>query len=80
MSILDNEGHDPQGFGNVLGRTDANDLRRLEAENRWLRQIVSDCAAALPNGAMIAPECSLDFMAKLPGEITACFARMECKR
>ena len=37
MSILDNEGHDPQGFGNALRRTDASDLARLEAENRRLR-------------------------------------------
>lgn len=40
MGILDNEGHDPMGFGNVLSRTDANDLRRLKEENERLRAII----------------------------------------
>lgn len=34
-----------------------------------LRQVVSDCAAALPNGAHIEPSCSIEFMQGLPKEI-----------
>lgn len=37
MSILDNEGHDPLGFGNILRRTDAQDLADLKADNVKLR-------------------------------------------
>jgi hypothetical protein len=51
-------------------------IAQLQAENERLRQIISDCAAALPNGAGIAPQCSIDFMALLPGEIAACCARL----
>lgn len=32
MGILDNEGHDPNGLGNILGRTDAQDMADLRAE------------------------------------------------
>lgn len=34
-----------------------------------LRQIIADCAAALPNGAHIDPSCSIEFMQGLPKEI-----------
>lgn len=40
-----------------------------------LRKIVSECAAALPNGAFISPDASLEFMAKLPAEIASVCAR-----
>ncbi len=41
----------------------------LKAEVERLREIVSQCAAALPNGAFIAPTASLEFMGHLPNEI-----------
>lgn len=53
-----------------------NDLRdrafSVEAENRALRKVISECAEALQNGAAISPECSIEFMAGLPAEIRAC--------
>lgn len=54
---------------------DAERLALVE-ENKRLRQIISGCAAALPNGAVCSPECSLDFMQHLPGEIAACYTRL----
>jgi hypothetical protein len=56
------------------------DCKRLEVENKRLRQIISDCASALPNGAFISPECSVAFMERLPVEIRACFARLNGAR
>jgi hypothetical protein len=35
-----------------------------------LRQIVSECADAIGNGARVAPTCSLDFMGHIPNEIS----------
>lgn len=50
MGIMDNEGHDPQGLGNVLRRTDAADLADLKRENERLRGVLKtimlDCASA----------------------------------
>lgn len=42
MGIMDNEGHDPLGFGNILSHTDGNDLRRLKAENARLRGLLRE--------------------------------------
>lgn len=44
------------------------------AENARLRQIISECAAALGNGSGISPECSVEFMGHLPEEIRAVIA------
>lgn len=51
----------------------------LRAENEKLRQIICDCAWALPNGSAVAPSCSLDFMAQLPDEIRAVCARLSLR-
>lgn len=45
------------------------EMRTLRTECEKLRQIISDCASALPNGAHIDPACSLEFMQSLPNEI-----------
>jgi hypothetical protein len=50
MSILDNEGHDPQGLGNTPSRSELSRLRadneRLRAEGKrfadWIDQLYSD--------------------------------------
>jgi len=50
MSILDNEGHDPTGLGNVLRRTDAQDLAevaRLREDNQRLRAALIDVKGVL---------------------------------
>lgn len=44
-------------------------LIALREEVAELRRIISECATA--TGAGVAPSCSLDFMAQLPGEIKA---------
>ena len=54
-------------------QTQSDVIARLEEENRRLRDIVSECAAALPNGAYCAPTCSLEFMAMVPNEIRLVF-------
>jgi hypothetical protein len=38
-------------------------------ENERLRQIVSECASAIGNGSFASPECSIEFMSKIPAEI-----------
>lgn len=40
-----------------------------DGEMAELRRIISLCAEALQNGAVVTPDCSLAFMAELPGEI-----------
>jgi hypothetical protein len=52
-------------------------FRAAKEENDRLRMIISRCAAALPNGASIAPGCTVEFMEHLPDEISACFARLK---
>ena len=47
------------------------DLARALAENEQLRAIVSQCAGALGGGTFAHPEASIDFMGKVPAEITA---------
>lgn len=42
---------------------------RLTEENEALRNVVSECAESLMNGAAISTEASLDFMKLLPTEI-----------
>jgi len=47
-------------------------IARAEAAEREcaeLRKIVSDCADALGNGAIVSPDCSIEFMQSLPSEI-----------
>ncbi|WP_367354235.1 hypothetical protein [Agrobacterium pusense] len=43
----------------------------LLAENGELRNIVSNCAAALLTGAFVSPKCSVDFMKDVPKEIAS---------
>lgn len=45
------------------------------AEIAALRTIISDCASAIGNGAFCSPEASIEFMAKIPGEIRLAMAR-----
>ncbi len=61
--------------GGRLGHRNGLDLLaevirlRARAEKGYL--IVRECAAALGNGATLAPECTDEFHAELPGEIKA---------
>lgn len=55
----------------------AERFESLSADNARLRQIVSDSAAALPNGAFISTETTVDFMARLPDEIRTVCARLD---
>lgn len=54
-------------------------ITTLEAENTALRQIVHETASALPNGAFIAPSCSVEFMAGLPNEVKSVCATLEAE-
>lgn len=45
-------------------------LASVVEERDRLRKVVSDCAAALGNGAFISTTCSLEFMEQLPKEIS----------
>lgn len=49
----------------------AAEIAAKDAEIGRLRQIVSDCASAIGNGAFAKPECSLKFMERIPVEIAA---------
>jgi hypothetical protein len=40
-----------------------------DPENQQLRQIISDCVAALGTGAFTAPECTIEFLKQVPLEI-----------
>ena len=42
---------------------------KAEAERDAAKSILSKCADAIGNGAVVAPECSLEFMAHIPSEI-----------
>lgn len=42
----------------------------LEAENKRLRKVVSQCAVALGNGAHVSTEATIGFMEQLPVEIS----------
>ncbi|MFW4716631.1 hypothetical protein ACOAQQ_03040 [Pseudomonas aeruginosa] len=46
---------------------------QIKAENEALRKIISECATAC--GAGCAPECTLEFMSMLPGEISSVVSR-----
>ncbi|WP_218040109.1 ead/Ea22-like family protein, partial [Pseudomonas aeruginosa] len=50
-----------------------DEIDRLKAENVALRKIISECATAC--GAGCAPECTLEFMSMLPGEISSVVSR-----
>ncbi|GLF57971.1 hypothetical protein VNPA152081_18270 [Pseudomonas aeruginosa] len=50
-----------------------DEIDRLKAENEALRKIISECATAC--GAGCAPECTLEFMSMLPGEISSVVSR-----
>ncbi|MDV7782009.1 ead/Ea22-like family protein [Pseudomonas aeruginosa] len=52
-------------------RTEERD--QFKAENEALRKIISECATAC--GAGCAPECTLEFMSMLPGEISSVVSR-----
>lgn len=54
----------------------AVEIAFLRKENEALREVVSESAAALGNGASIAPQCSLEFMQGLPREIALCADRL----
>jgi len=41
-----------------------------------LREIISECASALGNGAVAAPSCSIEFLAKVPEEIRMVVSRL----
>ena len=49
----------------------AADIAAKDAEVARLRQIVSECGAAIGNGTVCAPAARLDFMACIPAEIAA---------
>lgn len=49
------------------------------AENAALRQIISDAAQAIGNGAFISPTCSIEFMSGLPNEIRLHVASLKSK-
>ena len=72
--IFGQERHDLEVAADLLAS-----LASKDAENAELRKIVSGCAEALGNGAVVAPECSLDFMGKLPGEIDSFVARLRAE-
>lgn len=50
-----------------------DEIDRLRVENEALRKIISECATAC--GAGCAPECTLEFMSMLPGEISSVVSR-----
>lgn len=50
-----------------------------EAEASTLRQILSECASAIGNGAFAEPRCSLEFLAHIPEEIRLHFATLQKK-
>lgn len=51
-------------------------VEALRAENVKLRQIICDSAEALSNGAIVSLDCSIDFMAAVPHEISLVIARL----
>lgn len=55
------------------GTRAAKERDRLRVENEALRKIISECATAC--GAGCAPECTLEFMSMLPGEISSVVSR-----
>lgn len=59
-------------------KTVAEERDQLKAENEALRKIISESATAC--GAAVSVECSLEFMAMLPGEIASVIGklRQEC--
>lgn len=42
-------------------------------------ELVRDCAAALENGAFVSPECSHEFHAQVPTEITKCVSALRSR-
>lgn len=48
----------------------------LAQENGRLRNVVSKVCAALPNGAFCSPECSIEFMEEVPGEVAGVIAAL----
>lgn len=50
------------------------EIARLKAENKALRQIISDCATSC--GAAVSVECSLEFMGHLPVEIFSVISKL----
>jgi hypothetical protein len=69
------------GYAARDGVVDAcrSQVQRLADENEALRKVVSECASALPNGAFVHQSASLEFMAKLPGEVKSVSDRQEAR-
>lgn len=61
------------GYWREAAKRRAEERDRLKAENEALRKIISECAKAC--GAGCAPECTLEFMSMLPGEISSVVSR-----
>jgi hypothetical protein len=57
-------------------RQRAYTISELRKENDRLRQIISDCATALGNGAAMLPTATVDFMGCLPDEIRLHVAKL----
>jgi hypothetical protein len=48
-----------------------SELDLLRAENERLRAALSEAAAALGNGSSVSPDCSVEFLREVPGEVKA---------
>lgn len=71
-------GHEQQGDEVPLYSPAVHtEMLRAQASERVLRQIVSECAAALGTSTGVSPACSIEFMRMLPGEIAATVAALE---
>ena len=70
--------YDDQGFAGSCPTCGQSylvaEVMRLRSQNERLRNIISNCAAAV--GAFVSPECSLAFMENLPNEIRMKVARV----
>ncbi len=64
-------------YGDLASPPTSAEIEALRVENAALRKIISDCAASLPNGAFIGTACSVEFMQKLPKEISLVFAALQ---
>lgn len=53
--------------------------RNMEIENARLRAILPEILKALNNGAGCSPECSLEFLEQIPGEVRAVISKRDRK-
>lgn len=66
MSIMDNEGHDPQGFGNTPSRSEASELRhKIGLLRAALTQIRVTCEGNA------APTCDKGMALRFVGDVAA---------